>query len=138
MDRFIQDLSELISRYQEESGKLFAACATKIQDESDLVDRAEMIEALDNASSQAPALLQLSTAILGQVEDYESVNLPREPHLALKALMKEHKVKQKDLADIATQSIISEILNQKRRMTVEQIKGFAQYFDVPVTTFMQN
>jgi HTH-type transcriptional regulator/antitoxin HigA len=32
--------------------------------------------------------------------------------------------------------IISEILNEKRKMTVEQIKGFANFFGVPETTFL--
>ena len=137
MDRFIEELSQFVAKFSDEPVTLFNACTTEVEDESDLLKRAELIEFLDTAAQKSPALLMLSNAILEQVENYEAQDLPEEAHLALKSLMKSNKVKQKDLADIATQSIISEILNQKRKMTVAQIKGFAEFFDVPVISFMK-
>lgn len=55
---------------------------------------------------------------------------------ALAFLILERGVKQKALSEIATQSAVSEILNNKRKMTVAQIKGFAEFFKVPVEFFM--
>lgn len=45
--------------------------------------------------------------------------------------MPERSIKPKDLSEIAPQNVISEILNEKRKMTVEQIKDFAKFFGVP-------
>jgi HTH-type transcriptional regulator / antitoxin HigA len=45
-------------------------------------------------------------------------------------------IKQKDLVAIACQKEISGILNNKRNMTAAQIKGFAEFFKVPVEFFM--
>jgi hypothetical protein len=41
--------------------------------------------------------------------------------------MQERGIKPKDLSEIAPQKVTDEILNEKRKMTVEQIKGFAKY-----------
>jgi HTH-type transcriptional regulator/antitoxin HigA len=41
-----------------------------------------------------------------------------------------HSVKQKDLFEIAPPNVISELLNEKRAMTVDQIKGFSKFFGV--------
>jgi HTH-type transcriptional regulator/antitoxin HigA len=56
---------------------------------------------------------------------------------ALAFLIADRGVKQKDLSEIASQSAISEMLNNKRKMTVSQIKGFSDYFKVPVEFFMR-
>lgn len=137
MDRFIKEFSHFVANYSDEHDLLFRACTTEVANEADLLKRAELIEFLDDAAQENPALMVLSNAILDQVEQFEHNELPEEPHLALKTLMKSNKIKQKDLAPVATQSIISEILNQNRKMTVAQIKGFAKFFSVPVTTFMK-
>ncbi|MNW17362.1 hypothetical protein D3C71_2165320 [compost metagenome] len=55
---------------------------------------------------------------------------------ALAFLISDRGVKQKDLSAIASQSAVSEILNDKRKMTVAQIKGFSEFFKVPVEFFM--
>jgi antitoxin component HigA of HigAB toxin-antitoxin module len=36
------------------------------------------------------------------------------------------------LLSIAPQLVIAELLNEKQAMTLEQIKGFSQFFKVPV------
>jgi HTH-type transcriptional regulator/antitoxin HigA len=67
----------------------------------------------------------------------ETVLIPQSSQSeALAFLISDRGVKQKDLSDIATQSAVSEILNNKRKMTVVQIKGFAEFFKVPVEFFM--
>ncbi|WP_111976778.1 helix-turn-helix domain-containing protein [Algibacillus agarilyticus] len=138
MEQFIKELTSLIEQHVDEANKLFTACTSAVVDEFDLIKRAELIDHLEQATNATPALGHLSNALLDQLEQYEYTTLPAESRLVLHYLMKANKVKQKDLADIATQSIISEILNGKRRMTVKQIKGFSQYFSVPVTVFMND
>ena len=74
-----------------------------------------------------------------RVYEYEQTNLilpTVTPAEALAFFMAENGVKQRDLHHIATQSIISEILNGKRNMTVAHVKGFSAHFGVPEKTFL--
>ncbi|AWB66545.1 hypothetical protein C2869_08930 [Saccharobesus litoralis] len=138
MEKFLKELSSLVNQHTEAAEQFFRSCTSNVSGDEDLIKRAELMEKMEQSSSATPALMHLSNALLDQVEKYEYQALPSEPRLVLRYLMKSNKVKQRDLADIATQSIISEILNGKRRMTVKQIKGFAKYFDVPVHVFMND
>lgn len=54
----------------------------------------------------------------------------------LKVLMMEANLKQKDLVDIfKTESIISEVLNGKRKLTVEHIQKLAEFFKISPAVF---
>jgi len=56
---------------------------------------------------------------------------------ALRFLMKQHNLKQKDLLDIfKTSSILSEILNGKRHFTVEHIKKLSERFNITSDVFI--
>ena len=56
---------------------------------------------------------------------------------ALKFLMKQHELKQKDLLDIfKTPSILSEILNEKRHFTIEHVKKLSERFGVTSDVFI--
>ena len=116
------------------------ACCTPVQDDEDLARRMNVIDSLfDLAQSEDELPAILAHMVTDRVYQYEqaTVVLPEvPPSEALAVLMSEKGVKQKDLATIAGQSIISEILNGKRKMTVEHIKGFARFFNVPEKTFL--
>ena len=55
---------------------------------------------------------------------------------ALKYLMQLHGLTQTDLSDIASQGVISEILNGKRKLNLNQIKKLAHKFKVSTETFI--
>ncbi|MBI5447291.1 MAG: transcriptional regulator, partial [Gammaproteobacteria bacterium] len=55
---------------------------------------------------------------------------------ALRYLMEEHNLHQSDLPQIASQGVMSEILNGKRDLNLRQIKLLAQYFYVNPSTFI--
>lgn len=55
---------------------------------------------------------------------------------ALKFLMKTHKLSQSDLTEIASQGVLSEILNGKRSLNIRQIKLLAKRFSVDPSTFI--
>lgn len=57
---------------------------------------------------------------------------------ALKFLMKEQKLRQSDLSEIASQGVISEILHGKRKLTTQQIVLLAKRFDVEPGTFLDD
>jgi HTH-type transcriptional regulator/antitoxin HigA len=119
---------------------LSVACNTPIEDDDELDRRMQMIDALFSYAAtedDIPAIL--AHMLSDQVYEYEQKNLVLPtvtPAKALAFFMSENSVKQKDLKHIATQSIISEILNSKRKMTVEHIKAFSAHFGVPETPFL--
>ena len=55
---------------------------------------------------------------------------------ALKFLMEEHGLKQSDLPEIGSQGVVSEILNGKRNLNINQIKELSRRFHVSVETFI--
>ena len=72
---------------------------------------------------------------------YESENLPEMTGSGVSALvelMRLHGLKQKDLAHIASQGVISEILNGKRMLNLNQIKLLAEHFKVSPLTFLDS
>ena len=54
----------------------------------------------------------------------------------LQLLMKEHNLTQRDLFEIGSQGVISEILNHKRQLTLRQIKKLSEKFSVSPEVFI--
>ena len=72
------------------------------------------------------------------IEHYEQEHYDFEPASgidALKYLMKEHNVHQEDLPEIGSQGVVSEILNGKRQLNVNQIKKLSDRFKVSPEVF---
>lgn len=57
---------------------------------------------------------------------------------ALKFLMQQHELRQTDLNGIASQGVMSEILNGKRKLNVRQIQALAKRFKVSPEVFMDD
>lgn len=55
---------------------------------------------------------------------------------ALKFLMQQHQLKQSDLSEIGSQGVVSEILQGKRKLNLNQIKKLAKKFHVSPSTFI--
>jgi HTH-type transcriptional regulator / antitoxin HigA len=65
------------------------------------------------------------------ISDYESKNIPEpigSPIGCLKYLMQEHGLREEDLTELGSSSIISEILSEKRELNKNQIKALSQRF----------
>src|ERR1700740_2379184 len=73
------------------------------------------------------------------IEDFESKHyeLPRaKPLEVLRFLMEQHELKQKDLLDVfGTRSIVSEVLNGKRKLNKDYIARLSQRFHVSPDVF---
>lgn len=111
-----------------------------IETEDEVLERAKVMdELMDMAKSEDDIVMFFANAISDRIEEFENEQLdfPRmKPSEVLANLMMIHSVKQKDLFEIAPPNILSELLNEKRAMTVNQIKGFSNFFGVPVTMFI--
>ncbi|BBP68765.1 hypothetical protein PHLH6_07690 [Pseudomonas sp. Seg1] len=119
---------------------VLAGLADPIKNDGELQVRMALIdEFYSHADSEDHAAARFAELVADRVYEYEAetVLIPYSSQSeALAFLILERGVKQKDLSEIATQSAVSEILNNKRKMTVAQIKGFAEFFKVPVEFFM--
>lgn len=77
--------------------------------------------------------------LANQVEVYEDEHFPipeATPREVLLFLMDQHGLKQEDLADCASQGVISEILNGKRAISKEVAKKLAHRFHVHADLFI--
>jgi HTH-type transcriptional regulator / antitoxin HigA len=108
-------------------------------------------EAYDNAVMQLNRLLDAGAAnenhplanlvdvLATLIAEYDTLHysLPCiSPVEMLKFLMQQHNLKQSNLTEIGTQGVISEILNGKRNLNVQQIKKLAQRFQVSPSVFI--
>ncbi|HMV45625.1 MAG TPA: helix-turn-helix domain-containing protein [Leptospiraceae bacterium] len=73
------------------------------------------------------------------VEAYEEENfkpIDAKPIEVLKYLMQEHNLSQKDMKQLGSQGVVSEILNGKRELNVRQIKELSKRFGVSPAVFI--
>lgn len=70
---------------------------------------------------------------------YEAVHYPipdAEPREVLAFLMEQHGLTQSDLPEVASQSVISEILNGNRQLNANHIRALVKRFGVSADAFM--
>lgn len=143
-ENFIANVSLMLDSLSDQVAtlsQLLCACHDPIIDDADLQRRMELIDELyAHADSEGHAAARFAELVADRVYDYETetVLIPHASQAqALAFLISDRGIKQKDLAGIASQSAVSEILNGKRKMTVAQIMGFSEFFGVPVEFFMK-
>ena len=108
-----------------------------IKNDAELMDKLQLTEELSELDIDKNAFLALILEYLIQsIENYQAKEVTT-PNQVLAKLMKQNSVKQKDLSHIVPQSIISELVNGKRQLTIRHIRMFAEYFDVPVSYFLK-
>lgn len=82
------------------------------------------------------ALFELAIFLIEKWED-EHVKIPdTEPKEVLRFLLDEHNLKQKDLVDIASPTLISDILAGRRQISRVLAKNLAQRFHVDASAFL--
>ena len=76
-------------------------------------------------------------SVLIEAYDRERHSLPEASGVeVLRFLMQEHGLTQKDLPDIGSQGVVSEVLAGRRRLNVRQIQALAARFGVHPGTFI--
>jgi HTH-type transcriptional regulator/antitoxin HigA len=95
---------------------------------------------IDDVSQKKDAAKESLIDTIGTlIKDYEDRNMPEPKGDAvgcLKYLMDEHKLKQKDLKEIGSQGVVSEILSGKRELNAKQIKLLSKRFSVSPSLFI--
>lgn len=120
-----------------------ASLLTEIVDEADYDRRVEIMEKLlDRASDlESGPHAELASRIGDLIEAYDEKHRPLPSSggaEVLRYLMTEQGLKQSDLPEVGTQSVVSEILAGKRRLNWKQICGLAQRFGVATDVFRDN
>ena len=78
--------------------------------------------------NESHSLANLMDVVGVLIETYENEHIPEptsDPISVLKYFMEEYDLKQKDLAELGSQGVVSEILNGKRELNVRQIKALS-------------
>ena len=84
-------------------------------------------------------LASLMETLGSLIESYESQHVQEllgDPIYTLKALMKEHGLKQADMKEIGSQGVVSEVLSGKRSLNSRQIKALSKRFAVSPAVFI--
>ncbi len=99
-----------------------------------------VLEALDALPHPTPAQQALAALLTLLIEDFEERHYalkPATPIEHIKELMAANDLKQKDLIDIfGTASIVSEVLNGKRPLTIDHIRRLSERFHVSPELFI--
>lgn len=113
-------------------------CAHNIQNEQSLNSALTLLEGLSEIDCEQNALLALLLdKLIQQIEVYQTQEQSSSSaNNKLAVLMRQHNTKQKDLSHIVPQSIISELVNGKRQLTLRHMQAFAEYYNVPVQYFI--
>lgn len=80
----------------------------------------------------------LFVLVIQHINEYEkkAYSIPKaKPNEVLSFLMEQHQLTQQDLSEIGSQSLISKILNGKRKLTVEHIEKLCHRFHVSPAVF---
>ena len=106
-----------------------------IKNEEDYTQTLEYIESLMDAKPNTPQMDELEV-LTTLVEAYEKQHYKIEapdPIEAIKFRMEQEGLKQKDLiAIVGSKSRVSEILNRKRKLTIEMIRNLHKQLHIPV------
>jgi HTH-type transcriptional regulator/antitoxin HigA len=98
---------------------------------------AEIIDIVRDDESHPLANLMDVLGVL--IETYENEHIPEptsDPISVLKYFMEEYNLRQKDLVELGSQGVVSEILSGKRELNIRQIKALSERFKVPISVFV--
>ena len=106
-----------------------------IKNEQDYTDTLSKIESLMSAKPNTPQMDELevlTTLVEAYEEQFYKIDAP-DPIEAIKFRMEQEGLKQKDLvAIVGSKSRVSEILNRKRKLTIEMIRSLHKQLHIPI------
>jgi len=105
-----------------------------------------LVTLLDNlidevGENEKHPLSSLMETISSLIESYEDNNFQTNhgsPIETLSFLMKEHGIKQTELAEVGSQGVVSEVLTGKRLLNIRQIEELSSRFKVSPLVFIQD
>ncbi len=108
------------------------------EDLNNLVGLADYLMDQTQGNGQHP-LIDLLDIVGTLIAEYEQQHIPEPegtPIGCLQYFMEEHGLKQKDLTELGSPGVISEILSGKRTLNIRQIKALSQRFGCNPAVFI--
>ena len=106
-----------------------------IKNEQDYAYTLGKIESLMSAKPNTPQMDELevlTTLVEAYEEQFYNIDAP-DPIEAIKFRMEQDGLKQKDLvAIVGSKSRVSEVLNRKRKLTIDMIRNLHKQLDIPI------
>jgi HTH-type transcriptional regulator/antitoxin HigA len=104
----------------------------------------QLVELLDEITDivrddESHPLAKMMDVLGVLIETYEDEHIPEpkgDPVSVLKYFMEEYGLKQKDLSELGSQGVVSEILNGKRELNLRQVKALSERFKVSASVFI--
>lgn len=102
-----------------------------------------LVESLDEllalvGEDESHPLASLAAHLGDMLQAYDQANRPM-PRVtgveALRYLMQAHGLRQGDLLEVGSQSVVSEVLAGKRQLNLRQVRALARRFSVPAEVF---
>jgi HTH-type transcriptional regulator / antitoxin HigA len=133
--------SKVAREVKEYQRLLGASLPHVIQTEEENEYYLRVLEALDaRAGELSPAQEKLAELLTLLIEDFEERHYalkPASPLEALRELMRANQLKQKDLVGVfGTPSIVSEVMNGRRRLTAQHVRRLSEQFHVSPELFL--
>lgn len=113
-----------------------------IRDDAHYTRMVELADALTESgqAGEDGALSNLFAVVCELIGDYDDRHFPLPaipPREMLRFLMEQHGLKQSDLPEVGTQSVVSEILSGRRMLNARQIAALAARFGVGADVFLE-
>lgn len=112
-----------------------------IKTEADYQNALKRLESIFDAPAETPEgdEAEVLSLLLENYEDKHYAIAAPDPVEAIKIRMEEMKLRQKDLVGvIGGKSRVSEILNRKKRLTVEMIRTLERLLHIPASVLVQD
>lgn len=91
----------------------------------------------ENEDHKLMGLIDILSYMIDKYDEQKNYQIKNVTGIAaLKFLMEQHHLKQSDLAEIGSQGVVSEILQGKRQLNINQIKKLSARFHVSAETFI--
>ncbi len=90
----------------------------------------------EKENHQLSGLMEVVGNLIESYENDQEYIKNAEPISVLKELMDQHGLTQKDLVEVGSQGVVSEILSGKRELNVRQIRSLATRFSVSAAVFI--
>jgi HTH-type transcriptional regulator / antitoxin HigA len=101
-----------------------------------LIAEMERIDSLSHPTPEQEALSELITLLVEEYERRYDIG-HAEPLEALKHLMEDRELRQRDLVPVfGSSSVASDVLNGKREISKEHARRLATFFSVPASLFI--
>ncbi|MCH7763973.1 MAG: transcriptional regulator [Candidatus Marinimicrobia bacterium] len=96
-----------------------------------------LIDEIGNDQNHPLASLMETLGILIETYEKRVIPIPKQDNISiLKSLMADHGLKQKDMKEIGSQGVVSEVLNGKRTLNARQIHSLSKRFNVSSAVFI--